>query len=110
MNGDANAPRVRLAQPSGLMRLDSEMDDHISLLTRDDQRSASVPGSSPGRGNEHRWCLWCSGFCTSGCEPEGSGSTPLRYPWKKAKREAKGQREKRGNASLLARSNLEPLT
>src|SRR5262245_17321757 len=36
-----------------------------------------IPGSSPGRGI---WCLWCSGFCTAGCEPEGGGSTPLRHP------------------------------
>ena len=26
-------------------------------------------------------CLWCSGFCTAGCEPDGGGSTPLRHPY-----------------------------
>lgn len=26
------------------------------------------------------WCLWCSGFCTTGRDPEGGGSTPLRHP------------------------------
>src|SRR5262245_65282268 len=27
-----------------------------------------------------RWWPWCSGFCTSGCGPEGEGSTPSGDP------------------------------
>src|SRR5580704_9520372 len=39
-----------------------------------------VPRASPGREEFIRRCLWCSGFCTSGCESESGGSTPLRHP------------------------------
>src|SRR5262245_53476124 len=47
--------------------------DIISRFERD------VAGSTPARGAE-RWWLWCSGFCTAGCEPEGEGSIPSSDP------------------------------
>ncbi len=40
-----------------------------------------IPHTSP-----LRRCLWCSGFCTTGCEPGGGGSTPSRHPSYKEKK------------------------
>lgn len=48
--------------------------------------AASYP-RSPARlksdSYEKIWCPWCSGFCTSGRDPEGDGSTPFGHPLEK---------------------------
>src|ERR1051325_7373620 len=59
-----------------------------------------VPGSNPGR-DVLLWCLWCSGFCMAGCEPAGSGSTPLRHPFG-----CKCKKENRMVAKILERPTL----
>ena len=47
----------------------------LSFVTR-----GRVAGRHPNRAAACARCLWCSGCCTPGCEPEGAGSTPARHP------------------------------